>query len=176
MGQTAIFVDGGYFDNYGISSLTAVVHAALTNLPSRREQPRRVLVLEICDASRCSGDPAPSEPSAGGDDRGWPYQLVAPLSAVVAMRSAAQRTTNRTTLRLLKDYWRSQGTCIETLPVPFGDRATPMSWHLTLREKRAIEEAWAGISGRVSQAVGTFLHGGAPTDEGERCLIESVVR
>ena len=102
-------VDGGYFDNYGISALSAIVHAALEPLPARPERPRRVLVLEVCDSSSCSGDPAPTAPSAGGEDRAWPYQLIAPLSAVIAMRSAAQRAANRTTLRLLKDYWRTQG-------------------------------------------------------------------
>ena len=163
-------VDGGYFDNYGISSLAAVVHVALAALPLRPDSQRRVLVLEICDSSSCSGDPAPTEVSKGGEDRGWPYQLVAPLSAVVAMRAAAQRSTNRTTLRLLKDYWRTQGACIESLPLAFGQGETPLSWHLTATEKRAIEGAWERIREETLGAITTFLQGGAVTEEGQSCL------
>jgi hypothetical protein len=163
-------VDGGYFDNYGISSLAAVVHVALAALPPRPDPQRRVLVLEICDSSSCSGDPAPTDVSKGAEDRGWPYQFVAPLSAVVAMRAAAQRSTNRTTLRLLKDYWRTQGACIESLPLAFGQGETPMSWHLTASEKRAIEGAWERIREGTVGAIRTFLQGGAATEEGQRCL------
>ena len=165
-------VDGGYFDNYGVSSLAAIVHAALSSLPRPIDYRRRVLIVEICDSPRCSGDDPPAKPSMGGADRGWPYQITAPLSAVVAMRSAAQRTTNRTTLRLLKDYWRSRGTCIESIPVPLDEGDTAMSWHLTAVEKRAIDHAWNTMESRTLTAVTAFLMGEAPTDEGRRCLSE----
>jgi hypothetical protein len=169
-------VDGGYFDNYGISALSAIVHAALEPLPARPDRPRRVLVLEVCDSSSCSGDPAPSAPSAGGEDRAWPYQLVAPLSAVVAMRSAAQRAANRTTLRLLKDYWRTQGACIESLPLAFGEGETPMSWHMTGIQKRAIDDAWSRIGAAAHETVERFLEGEAVTSEGRACLSEARAR
>ena len=80
-------VDGGYFDNYGVSTLAAVINAGLTQAPSSSVGRRHLLILEICDTSACSGQEPPPTPSAGGDDRAWPDQLVAPLSAVVAMRA-----------------------------------------------------------------------------------------
>ena len=94
-------VDGGYFDNYGVGTLSAWTHAALMGLASG-ERPSRLLVIEICDSEFCSGREPAAVPSEGGSRRAWPYQLIAPLSAVVAMRSAAQQVTNRTSLRLLK--------------------------------------------------------------------------
>jgi hypothetical protein len=162
-------VDGGYFDNYGVSSLAAVMHTALGALPASTTK-RRVLVVEICDAAICSGDPAPGGPSVGGKDRGWPYQIIAPLSAVMAMRSSAQRVTNRTTLRLLKDYWRTRGTCIESLVVPFNNGEAPMSWHLTAREKQQITDGWNKIAAEKLGGVRQFLAGKAATAEGAACL------
>ncbi|MGH9372173.1 MAG: hypothetical protein ACRD15_11640, partial [Vicinamibacterales bacterium] len=107
-------VDGGYFDNYGVSTLTAWMNDALRGLTAPAVAPRHLLVIEICESAACSGHEPPDEPSAGGEERAWPYQLVAPLSALVATRAAAQRVNNRTVLRLLKDYWRAQETCVES--------------------------------------------------------------
>ena len=95
----------------------------------------------------------------GGTRRGWPYQLVAPLTAIVATRAAAQQLTNRTSLRLLKDYWQSRDVCIESLAMPFGAGEAPLSWHLTDKEKKAIGQAWANTAPSHIAAVGAFLEG-----------------
>ena len=100
-GHFTHLVDGGYFDNYGVGTLSAWTHAALMGL-APAERPPRLLVIEICDSEFCSGREPGVAPSEGGPRRAWPYQLVAPLTAVVAMRTAAQQVTNRTSLRLLK--------------------------------------------------------------------------
>ncbi len=188
-------VDGGYFDNYGISSLAAIVDAALTGSathdaasvsvarapagadngsrpPASRRGKRRLLVVEICDAATCSGDAPPAGVSPGGKDREWPYQIKAPLTALIATRSAAQRAANRNVLQLLEKYWRTQSTCIESLSVPFGSDETPMSWHLTTVEKTAVDQAWANVHDRTTTALRAFLDGGAATDEGRACLAD----
>jgi len=165
-------VDGGYFDNYGVSTLAAVINAGLTQAQSLPGGRRHLLILEICDASACSGQEPPPTPSAGGPDRAWPYQLVAPLSAVVAVRAAAQRASNRTSLRLLKDAWRARKMCIESVQVPFGEGPAPLSWHLTSREKQAIDAAWSRLAASTTEAVAKFLAGRAATAEGEQCLTE----
>jgi hypothetical protein len=77
------------------------------------------------------------------------------------MRSAAQRVTDRTALHLLKDYWRTRGTCIESIQMPFGSGDPPLSWHLTEAEKQAIEGAWRNIAARTTAAVRDFLTGDA---------------
>jgi hypothetical protein len=167
-------VDGGYFDNYGVSSLAAVVHGALAESGAAL-QGRRLLILEICDTDRCSGDAAPETPSLGGNDRGWPYQLIAPLSAVIAMRSAAQRATNRTTLGLLKNYWGVRGVCIESVPVPFSSGSPPMSWHMTQVEKDEIDRTWNRSSSAIVASVGAFLAGKPATAEAADCSAASRV-
>jgi len=157
IGRYTHVVDGGYFDNYGVSTLAAVVDAGLraaTPVPAPR---RRVLVIEICDSEACSGEETLPVPAAGGPRRDWPYQLVAPLSAVVAMRSAAQRVTNRTTLRLLKDRWNDDTTCVASIQVPFGGSDAPLSWHLTEAEKRVIDARWKTIEAQTVGAVAAFL-------------------
>ncbi len=151
-------VDGGYFDNYGVGTLSAWTHAALLGL-SPAERPARLLIVEICDSEVCSGREAALSPSDGGARRGWPYQLVAPLTAIVATRAAAQQVTNRTSLRLLKDLWQSRNVCIESLAMPFGAGEAPLSWHLTDKEKRAIGQAWANAAPSHIAAVRAFLEG-----------------
>ena len=113
----------------------------------------------FCDSEVCSGREAALSPSDGGARRGWPYQLVAPLTAIVATRAAAQQVTNRTSLRLLKDLWQSRNVCIESLAMPFGAGEAPLSWHLTDKEKRAIGQAWANAAPSHIAAVRAFLEG-----------------
>jgi hypothetical protein len=151
-------VDGGYFDNYGVGTLSAWTHAALMGLTSG-ERPSRLLIIEICDSEFCSGREPGASPAVGGPRRAWPYQLVAPLTAVVAMRAAAQQVTNRTSLRLLRQYWQTQQVCIESLAVPFGAGDAPLSWHLTNAEKRAIRQKWTDDAPFYVASVRAFLEG-----------------
>lgn len=168
LGHYTHVVDGGYFDNYGISTLVTLVTSGLANaavLPPRR----RLLVIEICDTASCSGaDPRPGV-SRGGGDQAWTYQLRAPLSAVIAMRSSAQRVNNRAAIRLLKDYWFERDVCVESVQAPFGGTGAPMSWHLTATQKHAVDTEWNAIAPGLTEAVEKFLGGGAATMEGERC-------
>ena len=160
LGHYTHVVDGGYFDNYGVSTLVSVVNAGLANAVSPPPG-RRVLVIEICDTSACSGADANPQVTGGGDDRAWTYQLRAPLSAVIAMRTAAQRVNNRASIRLLKDYWLQRGVCIASVEAPFGGASAPLSWHLTAAEKRAVDAEWNRTSVRTVEAVRAFLEGGS---------------
>lgn len=164
-------VDGGYFDNYGVGSLLPIVDVVLDSIKDAAKR-RHLLVVEICDATECSGQQPVSSPSAGGRRRAWPYQILAPLSALVAERSAAQRMTNRTALKLLAEDWRTKRTCIEAVHVPFGSADAPMSWHLTQAEKKAVDDKWDAIeaSQHIIEAVSKYLKGGAATPEGAACL------
>ena len=160
LGHYTHVVDGGYFDNYGVSTLVSVVNGGLTNAVSP-PQGRRVLVIEICDTSACSGAEANPQVTSGGDDRAWTYQLRAPLSAVIAMRTSAQRVNNRAAIRLLKDYWLQRGVCVASAQAPFGGAEAPLSWHLTAAEKRAVDDEWNRTSVRIVEAVRKFLDGGS---------------
>jgi hypothetical protein len=152
-------VDGGYFDNYGVSTLVSIVNSGLMTAASPPPG-RRLLVIEICDTAACSGADANPTVTAGGGDRAWTYQLRAPLAAVIAMRRSAQRVNNRAAVRLLKDYWQQRGVCVASIQAPFGGAEAPLSWHLTAAEKRAVDEEWNKVSTRITDVVRKFVAGG----------------
>jgi hypothetical protein len=156
IGRYLHVVDGGYYDNYGVNTLVAWLHAALNEIPL--PQPRqRFLIIEICDTERCSS--AESTMSGGGPKRAWPYQLLAPLSALMATRGTGQRVNNRAALDLLKRYWERRHVCMESRAVPFSGAPGPLSWHLTESQKKAINDTWKSIESEVSALVTRFLAG-----------------
>jgi hypothetical protein len=87
-------------------------------------------------------------------NRGWFYQLYAPLSTLLGVWTVGQAATNVTELDLLQKYWRGRG--IELVSIVFqpdpsvysnaktrGKRGVlPLSWHLRKDDKDLIEEAW----------------------------------
>jgi hypothetical protein len=177
-GRYLHLVDGGYFDNYGINTLVSWLNGATA---TGGALPSRLLVLEICDGAVCSSA-EDTEPSAGGTvEHAWPYQLTAPLAGLLATRQAAQRITNRTSVRMLKNELSGRA-CLESVAVPFGDyqspagydpaasEVTPLSWHLTETEKSAVEVHWNSMRERIAGQVQAFLKGGAATTEGRTCL------
>ena len=161
LGHYTHVVDGGYFDNYGVSTLVSVLNSGLSNAVAP-PQGRRVLVIEICDSAACSGADANPQVTMGGDDRAWTYQLRAPLSAVIAMRTSAQRVNNRAAIRLLKDYWQQRGVCVASIQAPFGSTEAPLSWHLTAAEKRAVDEEWRRTSTPIIESLRKFVAGSCP--------------
>jgi len=101
-GQAAHIVDGGYYDNNGISSLVEWLDAQLEREDNTIE---RVLILGIRGARSRIGPPDSegcSMTHAGGRDRrsnrGWFYQAFAPASTVLNVRTAGQRTHNEAEL------------------------------------------------------------------------------
>ncbi len=168
LGHYTHIVDGGYFDNYGISTLVSIVNNGLANAAAPPPR-RRMLLIEICDTASCSGADAGTQLSDGGEDQAWTYQLGAPLSAVVAVRTSAQRVNNRAAIRLLKDYWFERDVCVESVQAPFGGKDAPMSWHLTAAQKRAVDSEWDAVSQRLTEAVEKFLAADPATAEGGRC-------
>jgi hypothetical protein len=133
-------VDGGYFDNFGVASAAGWLDAALSGL-ARQSRPARILVVEICESHTCSSDDLGQTPAFGGAQRSWVYQLYAPVSALLAMRTSAQRVRNRSHLILLQQRWL-RDVCIATVRFPYPSAEGPMSWHLTEHQKNEIRDAW----------------------------------
>ena len=150
-GQAAHIVDGGYYDNYGISSLVEWLDAQLEKEDNTIE---RVLILEVRGARSSIGPPDDqgcSTTRAGGRDRrsnrGWFYQAFAPASTVLNVRTAGQRTHNEAELCLLIDKWRERREKTDEVEITravfeFDSADTPTSWHLTGKDKSAIQENW----------------------------------
>ena len=162
-GQQSHIVDGGYYDNYGVSSLVEWLDAKLRS----DQNIKKVLIIEIRgapsppnyandDASTC-----PVKPSTEAPDRrskaGWFYQYTAPLQTVLGVRDTGQRAHNEIELDLLVDKWSEQDEENEQDPrgkqephrveikralFEFDRHDVPLSWHLTAHDKQSIEENW----------------------------------
>ena len=163
-GPASHLVDGGYYDNYGISSLVEWLDEELRTNGDINE----VLIIEIRgspsppsnayeDAHGC-----PPKPLTGGQERksspSWFYQFTAPLWTVLGVRDTGQRAHNDLELDLLVDKWEEQDEENEQNPqggqephsvditralFEFDGRDTPLSWHLSANDKQRIEDSWA---------------------------------
>ncbi len=127
-------VDGGYYDNYGMATLVEWLDEALPD----RTGVKSVLVLRVHGAAikenlrdqRYSGT------------RGWFYQALAPVLALIHVRSAGQVSHNDVELGLLEHEWARRGIPIHSLAFEFPDANAPLSWHLTSNQQAAINQAW----------------------------------
>jgi Patatin-like phospholipase len=183
-GPESHLVDGGYYDNYGISSLVEWLdHELRTN-----QDIKEVLIIEVrgspsppgytyADAEECPPKPS-AEVEERRSSRGWFYQFTAPLRTVLGVRSTGQRAHNDLELDLLVDKWDEQDEENEQnnrgAPEPhsveitralfeFDGKDTPLSWHLSASDKQRIEDNWhAELSERENSCAGwdkveTFL-------------------
>ena len=119
--------DGGYYDNYGTVTAVEWLDEALQNT---RVKPSRVLLLEI------HGAPAAEEP--GGSNRGWAYQLFAPISCMLNVRTAGQHAHKTLETEFLEQIW-ANSVPIDRIVMCFRGKNPPLSWHLSEAEKQAID-------------------------------------
>jgi hypothetical protein len=129
-------VDGGYFDNYGMSTLVEWLDEALTST----ETVSSVLVLQIHGAPVQDDQPELRHEK----NRGWFYQAIAPLTTLAAVREAGQIAHNDIELEQLQEKWYAQGTPIHSVTFEFPDPNTPLSWHLTSKDSKVIADVWQG--------------------------------
>jgi len=95
-------VDGGYYDNYGVSTLVEWMDSALqADVATGTPQIKRALIIQI------NGFPEPdnSKPPHTESRRSWVFQLYAPLTTMFRVRSAGQRGHNQVELDLLRAKW-----------------------------------------------------------------------
>jgi hypothetical protein len=128
-------VDGGYYDNYGMAALVEC-------LDNELEKPA-VNVTELM-VIRIHSMPVGAEVSPQGG-RGFFFQTKAPVTALNNVRGAGQLSHSKVEFDLLQKRWRERaGRKVEidlaTFEYPNFD--APLSWHLTDRQKQAIEKAW----------------------------------
>ena len=144
-------VDGGYYDNYGMTTLLQWLERGLSNAGPR---PRRVLVIQIRSA------PPESDPKPDGW-HGWFYQAWAPLEAMLDVRTTGQLSHNEEDLRQLQEDWSRRGVEIDNAVFQFCGDHPPLSWHLTGHDKVAIAEDWMRelSTGGGWQVVRAFLAG-----------------
>jgi predicted acylesterase/phospholipase RssA len=155
------FVDGGYYDNYGINSLIEWIEDGLRD-PELRKRFPDILILEIRPFGT-SATPAPTR-------RGWGFQIVAPIIGLTKMRDTAQDARDLTELDLFGKYYGSQQVNVWVAPVRFPgekpcDRA-PLSWKLSTAQADCVHKGWGEFqqsSQGIIDCVTSFVSGGSPT-------------
>lgn len=140
-------VDGGYYDNYGISSLTEWLDEALTGSKEQGLLIPKILVIQIRANYVNKNEFSPIKA-----DTGIFYQVYSPANALMNMRVAGQLAHAENEFQLLRDKWKEKKVDIETAIFeykPEEDENPPLSWHLTKSEKDRLKENWNKVlSGR----------------------------
>jgi hypothetical protein len=159
-------VDGGYYDNYGISSLTQWLDEAMT----AGTKVKRILIVQI---RAFPGEDGDGKMQTGPRiSRGWFYQAFAPVSTLLNVRTAGQSAHNQIELNLLCETLRNKGLQIETANFEFrsaeqlnkckeseNNYNPPLSWHLTPKQQAEITAEWRRLEGCQDRAtVKRFLN------------------
>lgn len=135
-------MDGGFYDNYGMATLTEWLDQALEEQAARsgsgNEQVKRVLILQVNGFPPSSFEP-PKPPAERG---GWLLQLIDPIKILVNVRTAGQVSHRDVEMELLRDKWRNRGIAIDDVHLELNNSDAPLSWHLMPKQKAAIADAW----------------------------------
>jgi hypothetical protein len=164
-------VDGGYFENSGMFSLGEWLKEAALNTrdehgqPDPRHQPRKILVIQI--------DAFPDKSWNGPADhpRSWAYQLIAPIDAILHVRSEGQLVRGATERADLLEVLSRRGydaSAITARYIPLPGTAAsaphvdcpldpPLTWHMTEVEKICIQQNWNQIRAGLVTQVREFL-------------------
>lgn len=164
------FVDGGYYDTFGMVSLVEWIRAALLKRPNQppsgTEEPvsedmadKQILILEI------NGFPPAGVPVAYREP--WPYQIIAPILALYDVRDHSQQARNHFEFQIQSQAQLFHGRVLAVEfrynPKPSDCKGSPpLSWHLTPRERSCIEDAWSTEDAELTNAkacVAAFLSG-----------------
>jgi hypothetical protein len=151
------FVDGGYYDNYGIDSLIGWLEDAFEEGANERVKDILILTIQHFNA----GDPIKLPV------RGWGFQLYAPLGGLLSMWTAApaQRDVNefdqfarhftasgQRRIWIANIEYRGSGPCARA----------PLSWKLSESQQTCIDDAWASaLAAQASQlaCIDRYLRG-----------------
>lgn len=169
------YADGGYFDNSGLFALSEWLTFASTpdaNHSAKPSQPRPSILLLQIDAF------PDSDPSQVGQLKKWYYQLYAPISTMLNVRSEGQIVRDITSGQDLQELLNGRGyatawTKLRYKPDPSAGcpLQPPLSWHLTSLEKLCIQNAWKNISPSAQAEVDAFLKSEAGYFPASGCIV-----
>ncbi|MBK8980167.1 MAG: patatin-like phospholipase family protein [Planctomycetes bacterium] len=144
------FVDGGYFDNYGVASAldwcSEVLRDELAR-PAAERTIRRLLIVSVRVFP--PRPPVQIEPTSG-----FVANVLGPLIGVTSVRDGTATTRNRIELERFVTAWRQafgESLRLETVELqpdpdrelePGEDREGPLSWQMTQRQIDAMESMW----------------------------------
>jgi hypothetical protein len=128
-------VDGGYYDNYGMATLVEWLDKELEKAGSEITE---VMVIRIHSM------PVGMERAPGGN-RGFFFQSAVPIATLNNVRGAGQLSHSKMEFELLQKRWRERTDHrveIELATFEYPNEDAPLSWHLTEKQKQAIEGVW----------------------------------
>ena len=151
--------DGGYYDNYGVTSaLEWLLDAFPQKSPSEAASPqkqtvqsagqkqtknRELLFIEIEAAPNTKADSPQQTENERAPKQPWDWttQLTAPVTTMLNVRSSGQAEHNELGLKMLSDH-PPQGLTFHRVIFAFHDAYPPLSWHLTNNQKNDIDKNW----------------------------------
>ncbi len=130
-------VDGGYYDNYGVTALVGCLDYELGK--------PEVNISELM-VIRIHSMPVVNSPDRGLEKkRGFFYQMGVPITALNNVRGAGQLSHGKVEFDLLQKHWRERAgrkVDIELATFEYPNYDAPLSWHMTNKQKQSIEKAW----------------------------------
>jgi hypothetical protein len=155
------FVDGGFNENYGISSMIDWLDEGLCPRLKNKNTPP-IMIVQII------GEEVFMESKVNNLGGGWFDQLLAPAQTVLGIRNTVQLSRNETEIDLFLRYWNGQdiwrnnnikmGRSVFEYQVTKETEAAPLSWHMTKDQKDNIETVWtqASTGGKNVEALSVF--------------------
>lgn len=128
-GDRSHMADGGYYDNYGMSTLIQWLKQALA---SAQPPINEVMVIQI--------RAFPPDMLHDKPKRGWLFQSIAPIDTMLDVRTAGQYAHNRDEFALLQQAMKR--TKIYTSVFEFCGTDPPLTWHLEPRDIKALRNQW----------------------------------
>jgi hypothetical protein len=83
-------------------------------------------------------------------DRSSWYQLIAPIVTVISVRQAGQLDRMKSEVEQFRAYWCTQGIDVVPFTFQFRRERPPISWRLTSRQRRAIEDEWHSAANKTT--------------------------
>ncbi|MGA8599467.1 MAG: hypothetical protein WB676_32505, partial [Bryobacteraceae bacterium] len=134
-------VDGGYYDNYGLSSLMAWLAEALDQRAANNPKPE-ILVLQIRSF--------PEDEIPDAKWKTWFYQVYAPFDGLESVRVTGQLLRDKEELRSFEDSRRDKAAfCNVTFGFP--GASAPLSWQLNRSQKQAVKDQWSSQADNLNK-------------------------
>lgn len=139
--------DGGYADNTGVVSAMDACRSVIASFESDADRPfDQIVLLRI--------DPFPKpQTSVAGTNEGFLQAVFGPVFSLLSARSATQLERADREIERCAEFARDRGFELYSTLIRFGDHCDagtiakpPLSWALSARQEKAIEEAWGAFA------------------------------
>ena len=143
-------IDGGYYDNYGVTTAVRWIDDVLSTLRDVGARPPSVLIVQI--------RPFPSTEIEEPKERGWPFQVYSPLTALLSVRESGQLLHGREELLALREKWGEDATgapLVKFATFEFSPDGAPLSFRMNPSQEHQIKDLWDQPTDRIAEGIRT---------------------